>query len=282
LEREAGILGTFPSHHVDALAGRLRHEGVTIQTDVRISGVEAIHSGVRITTRDGVALEAERLLVAAGRVANTDGLGLESAGVKLDGDILDVDRSCRTRSGHVYGIGDVATRTRFTHTAGAMARTAVLRALFKVPGSFDERSMPAVVYTDPAIGCVGRREGTGGAAKVRQVHVSMDRVDRSLVTGAPTGEIRLRVSRWGRIRGADVLGANAGEIIGMISALIGTGAGIRRLSGTVLPYPTYSEGLGRAASKAIARSVPDRLVRLAARAAGLRGEHAGFDPDSIG
>jgi len=100
--------------------------------------------------------------------------------------------------------------------------------------------------------------------------------------GHPEGQIWIRTSRSGRIIGARVFSAHAGEVIGLLSALISQGIKLRALSDTVLPYPTYSEGVGRAGSKLLADRIPDGLIRVVAALTGLRGEHAGFDPDEIG
>lgn len=281
LERENSILQSFHAPHVEVLATRLREEGVTIRTSARVQRIESLRAGVLISLDDGTSLEAEKVLVAAGRVARTEAIGLDAAGVRIVDGLVDIDGSCRTNLAHVYGIGDVATHSRFTHTAGEMARTAVLRALYKVPGSYEDAGRPAVVYTDPGIGIVGRSGTDSSKNPAHHARVSMDRVDRALVDGESRGEILLSSSRTGRIRAASILAADAGELTGLAAALIGTGAGIRRLSGAVFPYPTYAEAFGRAASRSIAARVPDGIIRLAARVMGLRGVHAGLDPEQI-
>jgi pyruvate/2-oxoglutarate dehydrogenase complex dihydrolipoamide dehydrogenase (E3) component len=98
---------------------------------------------------------AATCLVAAGRQANVEGLGLEAAGIEYTGKGVKTDESLRTTNKKVWAVGDVAGRQQFTHIAGYHASVVIRQILFRLPAKVDDKAVPWVTYTDPELAHVG-------------------------------------------------------------------------------------------------------------------------------
>ena len=184
----------------------------------------------------------DALLVAAGRTANVDGLGLDSAGIAADAAGVVVDDRLRTTNPRVFAAGDVATTHRFTHAADAMARIVVRNALF--PGTTSNRNLviPWSTYTDPEVAHVGPRAADlTKRDDLTALTVSFADVDRAKAEQDTRGFARIHVDRKGRIVAATVVGRSAGELISEATLAITHGLTAADLSGTIHPYPTRSE-----------------------------------------
>jgi pyruvate/2-oxoglutarate dehydrogenase complex dihydrolipoamide dehydrogenase (E3) component len=141
--------------------------GITIRTGYAVARVERSDPGdsVRLHLEDGTAVEAEALLVAVGRTPSTAGLGLDTAGVKVDGQgFVQVDSRLRTTARGVFAAGDVAQRLQFTHVAYETGRIAALNALSRtVRRRFHTDAVPWVTFTSPEVARVGLTEAEAAA-----------------------------------------------------------------------------------------------------------------------
>ena len=293
LERAGRIL----QHDHPRLAGMLREaleaEGVTYRLGAGIERVEPA-PGDRNEGRGAViqyeqsgqthTLSVDALLVAAGRRPNVEGLGLEAAGVDFDENGITVSERCRTSRRHIYAAGDVTGRYQFTHMSEHMAKVAVTNALLKAPQKIDAGRVPWVTYTDPELAHVGkteeelREEGT----RYEVYRFPLDRLDRAFCEGRTRGEIRVYATKWtGKIRGASVLAPRAGELIGTVAVAMKAGASLAKISDTIFPYPTYGQGVRRAADQWYAQKQKPWLVRGLQRVFGYDGPVIEPDPDRI-
>ncbi|SRR6266540_4127471 len=252
LEAE-GVLLPGEEPEVGALlAERLRGEGI----DVRLGS-----QGLRVE-RDGrgFALDAgpqgwvgfDRVLVATGRVAVTEGLGLETVGVRTGpaGNVL-VDERLRTSAAGVFAAGDVTGVLAFTHVAAYQARLAVPNALFGLRRRADYRAVPHVVFTDPEVARVGLSEAAVRERFGRRVtcwSFPYERLDRAIAAG---GFAKLVGGPCGRLVGATVAAPAAGEVIAELAQWVARGARISEVSQAVHAYPTFAEGPARAADQAV-------------------------------
>ena len=196
-------------------------------------------------------VRGSHLLVAAGRVANVDGLGLEAGGIAFTKKGITVDRGLRSVSNkRVYAVGDVAGSFQFTHIAGYHAGIVIRRALFRLFWTkTDDRAVPWVTFTDPELAQVGLTEAE---AKKRGHAVSIARWsfhenDRAQAERATEGAIKVVLGRKGRILGCGIVGKNAGELIQPWIRAIQNGFKIGRMAGYIAPYPTLGEVSKRAA-----------------------------------
>jgi pyruvate/2-oxoglutarate dehydrogenase complex dihydrolipoamide dehydrogenase (E3) component len=237
---------------VDLLRLRLRADGVDLREGVGIARVERAGNGVAVVL-DGEAGEqriaGSDLLIATGRRPNVEALGLEAAGVAAGARGIQVDARLRTTNRRVYAVGDVAGAYRFTHIAGYHAGIVLRNALFRLPAKVDYRAVPWVTFTRPELAHVGLTEAAARAAHgaVRVLRWPFADNDRAQAERLTDGLIKAVVSRSGRVLGASILGAHAGELILPWVMAVRMRAKIGVLANLIAPYPTLSEASKRAA-----------------------------------
>jgi pyruvate/2-oxoglutarate dehydrogenase complex dihydrolipoamide dehydrogenase (E3) component len=215
---------------------------------------DLLHAALR---RDGVQIEGtadfDAVLVAAGRAPNVEGLNLAAAGVRFDTkDGVTVDDRLRTTNPRVFAAGDTCSLGyRFTHAADAMARLVIRNALFPTKGTASSLVIPWCTYTDPEVGRVGlnEMEAEGAGAAVDVYRHDLAQLDRAAADGAKGFIKVLTAKSTDRIVGATIVGPHAGELIGTLSLAMTNGIGLKRLAGTVFPYPTYTEALRKVADQ---------------------------------
>jgi pyruvate/2-oxoglutarate dehydrogenase complex dihydrolipoamide dehydrogenase (E3) component len=249
--------------------GVLRAEGVEIREGVRVRGVDGRAGALRLMLEDGEVVDATHLLVAAGRRANIDELGLEAARIEHDGRGVKVDAGLRSVSNRrVYAIGDAAGGQQFTHLANYHAGLVIRSALFRLPVRERMELVPRVTFTDPEIAHVGLTEAE---ARARHGGIEVHRLpfaesDRARAEGATTGFIKVVAGRGGRILGCTIVGAQAGELIHVWALAVCAGLGLKAMASYVAPYPTLGEMSKRAAGAHYAqRLFGSRWIRLAVR-----------------
>ena len=245
----------LPREDPDAAAvvrAALEADGVRCVRGAGIEKVEAIDGGSRVHYVQAGApgsAEGDKLLVAAGRVANVEGMGLRSAGVGSDASGIIVDGQLRTDNPCIYAVGDVCSQEKFTHAADAQARIAVQNALFFRRLEVRRLVVPRCTYTSPELAHVGLDPQAAGLAgiKLDTLTVPMEENDRSVLDGEEKGFLRLYLRRGSdRILGATVLSSQAGELIAELSLAVTHKLGLRKLGSTIRPYPTRSEVISRA------------------------------------
>lgn len=245
----------LPKDDPDAVAvvrGRLLAEGVAIREGAKVVSAARRGNGVAVTAEiDGVLVEiaGSHLLVAAGRRANVEGLGLEQAGIEHSPKGINVDARLRTSNRRVFAIGDVAGGYQFTHMAAYHAGIVIRNALFRWPATVDARAVPWVTYTDPELAHVGL---TAAGAESQGLSVSIASFDfaendRARAERETDGFAKIVVGKRGKVLGATIVGRSAGELILPWVLAIGQGLGIGAMAGVIAPYPTLSEISKRAA-----------------------------------
>jgi pyruvate/2-oxoglutarate dehydrogenase complex dihydrolipoamide dehydrogenase (E3) component len=238
-------------------------EGITVHAGARVTGVSTGDGGIRVSLADGTTVAAERLLVAVGRRPVTDGLNLEGIGVRLDqrGHVVTDDHLATTAPG-VYAAGDVTGRLLFTHAAFHMGRIAAGNALARRPWHrhrhrYRPEATPWVTFTDPEVAHVGMTEAQAAGHGGRVAYLPMDEMDRALTAHHTDGFIKLITGPrpvlgslgGGRILGATIVAARAGEMIHEPALAMTTGMFAGRLAATTHAYPTWSYGLQLAAAQ---------------------------------
>ena len=229
----------------EALAAALRDDGVDVRLSARVVSVGSASGGARVTLDDGWAATVERVIVAIGKRANTEGIGLERLEVELDSrGSLVVDDHCRIAGRpHLWGAGDVTGAALFTHTANYHARTIAANLLGQDTRA-DGRAIPRGVYTDPAVASVGL---TSSAARAQGYDVAvatfpMGDTARAFVSGTTTGLLLLVADKRARVLlGASAIGSHVEELIGEAALAIRARVPLEVLADLVHPFPTYSE-----------------------------------------
>ncbi len=226
-------------------------DGVDLRTGTAVTAVEQNSGGIAVLTeKDGAAdrIEGSHLLIAAGRTANIEGLGLEAAGVTHDRAGITVDRRLRTSNKRIFAIGDVAGPYRFTHVAGYHAGIVLRNILFKLPAKVDYRAVPWVTYTDPELAHVGMNEAEARAAgDIEVLRWPLHENDRAQAERDTEGLIKVIIGKRGRVLGATIVGPRAGELLLPWVMAVAGKQKIGAIAGLIAPYPTLSEISKRAA-----------------------------------
>jgi pyruvate/2-oxoglutarate dehydrogenase complex dihydrolipoamide dehydrogenase (E3) component len=227
----------------------LKSEGVVIREHVAIAEVKSNKTSITIILKDGEAIKGSHLLVAAGRIPNIENLNLEAAGIAYSKRGITVDQSLRTSNRNVYAAGDVAGGLQFTHVANYHAGLIIRNAMFRLPIKNRTEIIPWVTYTDPELSHVGLTEVDArklyGEVKVLRWHFKEN--DRAQTEDKTKGLVKIIVGKRGRILGASIVGAQAGELIAPWVLAITQNLKISTFANMVLPYPTLNEASKRAA-----------------------------------
>ena len=232
---------------------QIEADGVVLKERVKVQKVEPAGNGVAviIETENGEneRLEGSDILVATGRAVNVDGLNLEAAGVDYDKRGIKVDARLRTTNKKIYALGDVAGGYQFTHVASYHAGIVIQNALFRLPAKVSYKSLSWVTYTDPELAHVGMTEAqakeSGDFADV--LHWSFEENDRAQAERRTDGRAKVVIGRRGKVLGATLVGAHAGELVHPWVLAISQGLKIKAMASMIAPYPTLGEVNKRAA-----------------------------------
>jgi pyruvate/2-oxoglutarate dehydrogenase complex dihydrolipoamide dehydrogenase (E3) component len=258
------------------LVERLRADGIAIEEGAKIGRVERAAAGVAIILEGASGerrIEGSHLLVATGRRANLGDLDLAKGGIATsERGALVLDRRLRTSNRRIYAVGDAAGGPQFTHVAGYHAGIVIRNALFRLPAKVDYRALPWVTYTEPELAQVGMTEAEALQAHPGDVQVlrwPFHENDRAQTERETHGLVKVLARKNGRVLGASILGAHAGELIQSWGLAITGGVKLSTIAGMIAPYPTLGEASKRAAGSFFMPKLfserTRRIVRLLAR-----------------
>ncbi len=244
----------------------LRREGIDVREHTMVERIDGAAGAVRVSckTVDGhEVVEGTDLLVAVGRRPALENLNLEAAGINHEQSGIVVDAGLRTSNRRVFAIGDCIGGPQFTHVANYHAGIVIRRAIIRLPAKVDRRQIPWVTFTEPELAHVGlseeqARQSDGRVNVLRWPYQENDRAQAERKT---EGLVKVVTDRRGRILGATIVGASAGELIQMWSLAISQRMKIRAMTQWICPYPTLSEINKRAAYRNYATAAANPLVR---------------------
>ena len=238
LSKEDPAIGT-------ALQQALEAEGLRILIHTQISNVR--HDGISFYLQtEAEIICGDRLLIATGRDANTRGLGLDAAGVATDtsGAVI-IDQTMRTSVAHIYAAGDCTNQPQYVYVAAA-AGTRAAKNMMGGDAVLDLTAMPAVVFTDPQVATVGlsEKDAVAQGYEVDSRTLALENVPRALANFDTTGFIKLVADKkTGRLIGAQILCAEAGEMIQTAVLAVRNRMTVQELGDQLFPYLTMVEGL---------------------------------------
>ncbi|MEH6477167.1 MAG: glutathione-disulfide reductase [Sneathiella sp.] len=245
LYRGEKILRGFDHHVQQMVAQEIVKKGVDLRVQSNPAKIEKTAAGLLITLEDGSTLEADAVMYATGRRANTDGLGLENVGVDLKPNgAVAVDPYSKTTVDNIYAVGDVTDRVALTpvaiHEGMAFAET----VFAKKPRAFVHSKIPSAVFSQPPVGSVGLTE-----AEARKEYGDVDiyksefrPMKQTLTLGSERAMVKLIVEpKSDRVLGVHIVGADAGEIIQGIGIAVTCGATKEQFDATVGVHPTLAE-----------------------------------------
>lgn len=251
----------IPTEDEDAakeLEKAFRKRGVTQHLGKQCTQVDDHGSHLTVHFGEGETVDCDLMLVAVGRAALVDGIGLEAAGVGFDRKGIATDDHRRTSVPHIYAAGDVAGYWQLAHTGFREGEVAAENAMGHA-STIGEPAVPRPIYTDPEIAGVGLTE-----AQAREQHgdtVVVGRapwaaIARAVMSGDTTGWVKtIHESTYGELLGVVIVGPHATDLIGEAVVALDAEATIETVADGVAPHPTLAEGIKEAGLVALGRPV---------------------------
>ena len=251
VEMTGGLLPGVDRDLVQPLQRRVDKLFTAIHLETRVTALREVGAEFEADLEGRASERFDRVLVAVGRRAQSDGLGLEATRVRLTerGRFIEVDARCRTEDPRIYAVGDVTGEPMLAHRAMRQGKVAA-DVLAGRPAAFDNVAIPAVVFTDPEIAWCGLSEAQakdqGLTVKIAKFHWAAS--GRAATVGRADGLTKLVAdASSGRVLGVGVVGSGAGELIAEATLAVETGALVEDVAVTIHAHPTLSEGLMEAA-----------------------------------
>ena len=284
VQRAGQILHREDKDMADQLMDILSSEGVKFYLNSSSVRTRDMGSEREVTIKTGegdtINLRAETILVAAGRNANAEGLGLEDIGVRFDKKGIKADRRMRTNHRHIYAAGDAAGKYLFTHTAGYEGGIIVANAVFHLPRKADYTYVPWCTFTDPELASIGMNEKRAREAGIEHsVWTEEFRTnDRSLTEGESTGKIKMILDGKDKPIGVQILGPHAGELLSEWVAALNGKVKLSTLASAIQPYPTLAEINKKVTGTFLSKKIfSDRVKKALAFAFDLRGRACEYE-----
>jgi dihydrolipoamide dehydrogenase len=249
VEMTDGLLPGVDRDLVHWLARRVERQFAAVKLGTRVDGLRETGGAIEARLGDETAV-FDRVLVAVGRRPQSDGLGLETTGVRLsERGFIEVDARGATADPRVWAVGDVTGEPMLAHRAMRQARV-VAEAIAGRPAAFDNVVVPAVVFTDPELAWCGLTE-TRAAADGVSVRVGKRQwaaSGRAATLGRADGVTKLIVDpESGRLLGAGIAGPGAGELIAEAALAVESALLAEDVASTIHTHPTLAETLMEAA-----------------------------------
>jgi dihydrolipoamide dehydrogenase len=266
LEFNATLLPNFDPEIAKVAQKAFTKQGLEFSFGAKVTGVEKVNGGseVRVSYVDNggqtQTLQGDRLLMAVGRKANTEGLELQNAGLAVDArGRIDVDDHLRTKVSHIYAIGDVIRGSMLAHKAEEEGVAAV-ETICGQHGHVNYDAIPNVVYTEPEIASVGRTETELSQAGIAFKKGSFPFLanGRAKALDQSDGLVKIVADAHSdRILGAQIIGPRASELIAELAVAMEFSASAEDIARCVHAHPTLSEAV-----KEAALAVADRAIHI--------------------
>lgn len=260
LELQDRILPQMDGELAELAAAQLVAEGMDLRTGAKVTRVDTTTNGAAVHAEIGgkdTVFEAEKVLVCVGRSPNLQGLGLDKAGIAVEGGFIKVDKRLETSVPGVFAVGDCSGRLMLAHAAMAMGEAAAENAMGGEAG-FNEDMSPACAYVGPEIAGVGYTEERAKELGIEYIvgRFPTSANGRSLVSGCTGGLIKVLAGpKFGEILGVHILAPSATELIEEAALAIRLEATLDELTDTIHCHPTVAEALREAALAAQKRAI---------------------------
>ncbi len=240
------ILRGFDDEARELIAAGMRERGVDLHVCKNVKELRKVDGGIEAVLEDGTTTTYGQVMYATGRRPNTDGMGLEEIGVKLDkGGAVVVDQFSQTAVPSIYAIGDVTNRVNLTPVA-IREGMAFVETVFKGnPTPVDHDLIPSAVFTQPEFGTIGLTEAEAAAQEPIEVYSTSFRPMNHAFAGREDRVLmKLIVSKANRkVLGAHIVADGAGEMIQLAGIAVKMGATKEDFDRTVAVHPTMAEEL---------------------------------------
>ncbi len=250
IEALAQIAGSEDPDVAEALQDLLEREGIEFHLEAKIDRVEKRGSGIVVQIAEKGAIAGTHLFVAAGRKPNTDDLGLDTVGVKMNRGIVEADERLSTNVRGIWAAGDIRGGPMFTHTAWDDHRV-LYSQIAGDRSRTTERVVPYAIFTDPEIGRVGMTETQArkSGKEIKVARFEIRRNSKSLEIGEPDGFIKVIAdASTGQLLGAMVMCNEAAELVHIYIDLMNARAPFSVIRDAVYIHPTFAEAIQSAAT----------------------------------
>ena len=264
------LIGADPDL-VDVVLKSCEKKFESILLESKVTGIEQTSSGFAVavehtssagpprpTSGNTTTEEYNQVLVAIGRKPNTDNLGLEAAGITPNqSGLIEVSPEGRTAVPHIYAVGDITPGPALAHKASREAKV-VAEILAGQPSAFDNRAIPAVVFTDPELAWAGltEREAHEQDLKIKVGRFPLSALGRARTMGRTDGFVKIISDPDSQlVLGVGIVGPHASELIAEGTLALEMGATLEDLMVTIHPHPTLSEAIMEATEVAAGSSV---------------------------
>ena len=227
--------------------------GVKLFKGARAEGIDVTDEGVSVRCDDGRVARGSHVLLCIGSIPNSEGLGLEEAGVETGGGYVVVDHNCRSSVDHIYAAGDLSGRLPLSSVASVQGRKIAEHALGLHAGPhrhLDYDKAASAIFTDPEIADVGLAEADAFAEgrKVRVTKVPFSASAKALINDDPRGFVKIVSDpATGVVLGGSIVGQHAAELISVIALAVTAGLKVIDLAESILVHPALAEALSDAA-----------------------------------
>jgi len=255
VQRGSRLLPKDEPEAAEIIATQFARESIRLLLDSQPVRADAAPGGKRFIVQAAGrehSLDADAILVAAGRMPNVEGLNLAAAGVEHSSRGVIVNDYLQTANPRIFAAGDIIGGHQFTHAADAMARICIQNAFFSL-GPFGRKRLsrlvvPWTTYTDPEVAHVGLtlQQAAERGIELDSYREDLRRVDRAILDGDDSGFAVMHCRRGSpQVVGCTIVARHAGEMIGEVSLLMTAGIPLSKLASTIHCYPTQVEVLKR-------------------------------------
>lgn len=257
LEGAEDILSVGFEKQMSALVKRsMKKKGAEFYTKAMAKSVEETDNAVVVTFEvkgEVKKVVADYVFVMVGRRPNTDEIGLEQVGIKMNRGIIEIDKQCRTNIDNIYAIGDVVPGPQLAHKASYEAKI-VAEAISGQPAEIDYLSLPSVVFSDPELASVGYTEKQAKEQGIEIVTAKFPYAanGRALSLDSTDGFVKLVTRKEDALLiGAQIVGASASDMIAELGLAIEAGMTAEDIAMTIHAHPTLGEMTMEAAEGAL-------------------------------
>ncbi|MDQ3338796.1 MAG: dihydrolipoyl dehydrogenase [Myxococcota bacterium] len=256
------LLGTMDKDCVGVVERKLKKMGVEVMLSTKAKSFEDKGDRAVLTVElaDGktATIDTDKILMSIGRRPNSENLGLDTLGVKVEKGFIQVDDHMRTNVGGIYAIGDVVGGMMLAHKATKEGEV-VAEVIAGHKAAFDVRTIPAVVFTDPEIATTGLTEDEAkakGHATLKVGKFPFAALGRALSVNDTDGFVKVIADgKTGELLGVHIVGNGASDLISEAALAIEMGAVAEDLRLTIHPHPTLSEAMMEAAAVALGEAI---------------------------
>ncbi|PYQ08014.1 MAG: pyridine nucleotide-disulfide oxidoreductase [Acidobacteria bacterium] len=246
-DRDERLLSTEEPEASAALEGAFRAEGIRLESRATAKAVSAGTRAVTVRFESGKKVTGSHLLVAVGRRPNTDDLGAEAGGIRLDAKgYIEVDERYRTSADGVYAVGDCTPGPQFTHASWDDHRILFEWLQGRGTRTRKDRLVPITAFTDPQVARIGltERDARARGRVPETATMRFGRIARAVETDQTAGTMKILLdAKTEQVLGVSIVGAEAGELIHIFAPVMVAGLSARALVDAEYVHPTFAEGV---------------------------------------